>query len=152
MPNVNRVILVGHLTRDIETRTAGSSTVANVGLAVSHKFKTAAGEQREETCFLDCEAWGKQAEILTQYVGKGDPIYLEGRLKLDQWEDKDGSKRSKVKVVIENFQFLGGKKDGGTAPAPAPARTTNNRTPARGFAGHQPMDEDSIPFSVARRT
>jgi len=148
MPNLNRVMLMGHLTRDVETRAAGASTVGGFGLAINHKYKTAAGEQREEVTFVDCEAWGKTAEVLAQYVGKGDPLYVEGRLKLDTWEDKDGGKRSKLKVVVENFQFLGGKKDNATAEAPArPATKPAARSaPSKGYAGHAGMDDMSVPF------
>lgn len=150
MPNLNRVMLMGHLTRDIEARTAGASTVGGFGLAVNHKYKTAAGEQREEVTFVDCEAWGKTAEVLAQYVNKGDPLYVEGRLKLDQWDDaKDGSKRSKLKVVVENFQFLKGKSDDAPAPARAPARSAPSRAPAgrtQTTTNHPPMGEEDIPF------
>lgn len=148
MPNLNRVMLIGHLTRDIETRAAGASTVGGFGLAINHKYKTAAGEQREEVTFVDCEAWGKTAETLAKYVGKGDPLYVEGRLKLDTWEDKDGSKRSKMKVVVENFQFLGGKKD--DAPAEPPARPASRPAarpaPSRAPTNRPPMGEEDIPF------
>lgn len=118
MPNVNKVILIGHLTRDVETRAAGSSQVANFGLATTRKYKIKTGERQEETCFVDCTAWGKTGEVIAQYVGKGAPLYVEGYLKLDQWEDKDGSKRSKLKVVVESFQFLGGVKDKPTSGNP----------------------------------
>lgn len=116
MPNHNRVTLIGHLTRDLEVRSIPSGTsVANFGLAINRKWKTQAGEQQEEVTFVDCEAWGKQADTLSQYVGKGDPLMVEGRLKLDQWESKEGEKRSKLKVVVEQFQFLGGGNGGGRA-------------------------------------
>ena len=146
MPNLNRVMLMGHLTRSVEVRAAGASSVGGFGLAINHKYKTAGGEQREEVVFVDCEAWGKTAEVLAQYVNKGDPLYVEGRLKLDQWDDaKDGSKRSKIKVVVENFQFLKGKGD--DAPAARPASKPAARSaPSKGYAGHAPMDEDSVPF------
>ena len=141
MPNLNRVMLMGHLTRDPETRAAGSSTVANIGIAVSRKWKDTSGEQKEETCFVDCEAWGKTAETLAKYVAKGHPIYLEGRLKLDQWEDKDGSKRSKLKVVIEGFQFLRSKGE-----TERPER--NERPAARTTrpTKHADLRDDEVPF------
>ena len=147
MPNLNKVMLMGHLTRDVELRAAGSSTVGNIGVAVSRKWKDASGEQKEETCFVDCEAWGKTAEIIAKYTAKGHPIYLEGRLKLDQWEDKDGSKRSKIKVVVESFQFLKGK-DAGEAPAQdRPTSKPSSRPTARqSTANHEPFDESSVPF------
>lgn len=151
MPNLNRVFLMGHLTRDVELRSAGSSTVGNIGLAVSRKWKDASGEQKEETCFVDCEAWGKTAETLAKYVAKGHPIYLEGRLKLDQWEDKDGGKRSKIKVVVEQFQFLKGKDAGEAAEQDRPAarpvsKSASRPAPRASTAQHNPMGEDDIPF------
>lgn len=143
MPNLNQVNLIGHMTRDVEIRhTGGNQAVANVGLAVTHKWKSASGEQKEDTLFIDCEAWGRTAETLAQYTKKGDPIFLNGRLKLDQWEDKDGGKRSKIKMVIENFQFLRGKSDGDRQAAPANQSMNNNSrrtTPAA-------LDEQDIPF------
>ena len=111
--NYNRVILMGNLTRDVEVRAAGSSSVAAFGLAINRKFKTATGEDREEVCFVDCEAWGKTGEVMAKYLAKGKPVLVEGRLKLDQWEDKDGRKMSKIKVAVDSFQFVGGKDDGG---------------------------------------
>jgi single-strand DNA-binding protein len=109
MPSFNRVTLIGNLTRDPETRDLPSgTTLCEFGLATTRHYKTAGGEDREETCFIDCTAFGKQAEVLQQYVKKGRPLFVEGRLKYDQWDDKNGGgKRSKISVVIENFQFLG---------------------------------------------
>ncbi len=103
----NKVILLGNLTRDPELRhiSGGSQAVANIGLAVNRRWRTPEGEQREETTFVDCEAWGKTAEVMCQYLAKGRPVFIEGRLKLDQWE-KEGQKHSKLKVVVENFQFV----------------------------------------------
>ena len=147
MPNLNKVMLMGHLTRDVELRAAGSSTVGNIGIAVSRKWKDKGGESNEETCFVDCEAWGQTAEIIAKYTVKGHPIYLEGRLKLDQWEDKDGSKRSKIKVVVESFQFLKGKDSGETPAQERPAsRTTSRPAPRPSTANHEPFDESSVPF------
>lgn len=117
MPNLNRVMLMGNLTRDPELKyTPANQAVANLGIAINRKWKNQAGEQQEETTFIDCEAWGKTAEVLNQYLKKGRPVYIEGRLKLDQWEDKDGGKRSKIKVVVENFQFIDGGGKGGGKP------------------------------------
>jgi len=109
MPSFNRVTLIGNLTRDPETRDLPSgTTLCEFGLAMTRHYKTAGGDDREETCFIDCTAFGKQAEVLSQYVTKGRPLFVEGRLKYDQWDDKNGGgKRSKVSVIVENFQFLG---------------------------------------------
>lgn len=112
MASVNKVILVGNLTKNPETRNVGQSTITELGLAVNRKYKTASGESREEVTFINATAWGKQGEVIAKYMSKGKPIYIEGRLKLDTWEDKNGGgKRSKLSVVVENFQFLGGKSD-----------------------------------------
>lgn len=112
MASFNKVILMGNLTRDPETRvTAGGLTICKLGLATSRVFSTKDGERREETTFVDIDAFGKQAEVITKYMRKGRPIMIEGRLKLDQWETNDGQKRNKLCVVLENFQFIGGRDD-----------------------------------------
>ena len=115
MASFNKVLLLGNLTRDPALKyTPNQQAVCEIGVAVNRKFKTANGEDREEVTFVDCTAWGKQAEVINQYMTKGKPIFIEGRLKLDQWEDKQGGgKRSKLTVVIENFQFVGGRDGGG---------------------------------------
>jgi len=109
--NFNQVTLAGRLTRDIETRTtSGGTTVAKIGLAVNHiRTSKSTGEKHEETLFIDCTAFGAQAETLAKYVSKGDPLFVVGRMKLEQWEDKtSGEKRSKFGVIVERFQFIGG--------------------------------------------
>ena len=115
MPSFNRVTLIGNLTRDPETRDLPSgTTLCEFGLATSRHYKTAGGDDREETCFIDCTAFGKQAEVLSRYVTKGRPLFVEGRLKYDQWDDKNGGgRRSKVSVIVENFQFLGSREENG---------------------------------------
>ena len=115
MANYNKIILVGNLTRDPQMRYLPSQmAVTDFGLAVNHKFKTKSGEDREEVLFIDCSAFGKQGEIINQYCQKGKQILVEGRLKYDTWEDKQGGgKRSKHSVVVDNFQFLGGRDAGG---------------------------------------
>jgi single-strand DNA-binding protein len=113
MSNFNRVILMGRLTRDPEVRYIPSGmAVSEIGLAVSDKRKNAKGEWVEETTFVDVTLWGRTAEVVNEYLSKGSPIFIEGRLKLDQWES-DGQKRSKLRVVGERFQFVGGKEGGG---------------------------------------
>lgn len=103
MANYNKVILAGNLTRDPEMRTTnGGTSVTKFGLAINRKFK-----DQESTCFVDCVAFGKQAELIHQYLGKGKPLFVEGRLEFSQWEANDGSRRSKLEVVVEQFQFLG---------------------------------------------
>ena len=116
MASFNKVFLMGNLTRDVQLKYLPSSNtaVAEFGIACNRKFRTASGEDREEVTFVDVTAFGKQAEVLNQYMTKGKPLFIEGRLKLDQWEDKQGGgKRSKLTVVIENFQFVGGRDGGG---------------------------------------
>ncbi|MDX2147731.1 MAG: single-stranded DNA-binding protein [Planctomycetota bacterium] len=114
MPNLNKVMLMGNLTRDVELRSVGSGQqVAKIGLAVNRRWRTPEGEDREEVTFVDCEAWGRSAETMAKYLSKGRPVFIEGRLKLDQWDDKEGKKQSKLKVVIENFQFIDSKPGAG---------------------------------------
>jgi single-strand DNA-binding protein len=115
MSSVNKTILIGNLTRDPELKNLpGGSSVAEFGLATNRKFKAANGEDREEVCFVDCAAFGRQGEVIHQYCKKGKSLYVEGRLRFDSWDDKNGGgKRSKLSVVVENFQFLGGPDDGG---------------------------------------
>ncbi len=115
MASFNKVLLMGNLTRDPQLKYLPSQTaVAEFGVACNRKFKSATGEDREEVTFVDCAAFGKTGEVINQYFTKGKPIFIEGRLKYDQWEDKQGGgKRSKMSVVVENFQFVGGRDGGG---------------------------------------
>lgn len=122
MASFNKVILLGNLTRDPELRyTPKGQAVARLGLAVNRSYKTETGETKEEVTFIDIDAWGKQAELIGQYLKKGNPLFIEGRLKLDQWDDKTtGQKVSKLRVVMENFQFIGGNRAAdGSGPGPA---------------------------------
>ena len=114
MASFNKVMLMGNLTRDPEVRyTPKGSAICAVSIAVNRQWKTEAGEKKEEVTFVECEAWGKMAETIGQYLAKGSPIFIEGRLKLDQWDDKEsGQKRQKLKVVVESFQFIGAPKGG----------------------------------------
>lgn len=106
--NVNKVMLAGTLTRDPNIRFfANERAVADFGIAVNRRWRGSDGEQKEEVTFVDIECWGRTAEIVGQYLAKGKPVFIEGRLKLDQWEDKQtGDKRSKLKVIADNVQFL----------------------------------------------
>jgi single-strand DNA-binding protein len=124
MASFNRVILLGNLTRDPELRYIPSGTaVTEIGLAVNDRRKAANGEWVEETTFVDITLWGRTAEIATEYLSKGSPVLIEGRLKYDSWQDKDGQKRSKLKVVGDRMQLLGGKGQGGGGGKTAPPRT-----------------------------
>ena len=115
MASYNKVILMGNLTRDPQMKYLPSQTaVVEFGLACNRRYKTQSGEQKEEVTFVDCTAFGRTGEVINQYFTKGKPIFIEGRLKYDQWEDKQGGgKRSKLSVVAENFQFIGGRDGGG---------------------------------------
>jgi single-strand DNA-binding protein len=156
MANLNKVMLIGNLTRDPDLKyTPGNQAVCEIGLAVNRKYRTKEGEDREETTFVDCEAWGKQAEVLKQYMTKGKPLFIEGRLKLDTWEDKDGGKRSKMRVVIENFQFLGAAGGGGgggeryveEGGSSSRGGSRGGRSSSGGGgAPHQTVAEEEIPF------
>lgn len=160
MPNLNKVMLMGNLTRDPELRyTPNNTAVANLGMAINRTwFNKQTNEKQDETTFVDLEAWGRTAEVLNQYLKKGRPLYVEGRLKLDQWQDKEsGGNRSKLKIVIETFEFLdsrggeGGGGDGGGGGYQQGGRSGGGggrSAPAGAGAGpsHQPVDEDDIPF------
>lgn len=117
MANVNKVILIGNVTRDPEVKfTPKGSAVTDVGLAINRNYTLENGEKREETIFVDVELWGRLAEIAGEYAKKGRPIYIEGRLRMDTWEDKaSGQKRSRMKVVGENLQLLGGRPGGASS-------------------------------------
>ncbi|MDP7008705.1 MAG: single-stranded DNA-binding protein [Phycisphaerales bacterium] len=125
MATYNKVLIMGNLTRDPELKqTPSNQSVAQIGIAMNRKFKDREGTLREETTFVDCEAWGRTAEVMSQYLSKGKPVFVEGRLKLDQWQDKDGNNRSKLKVVIESFQFIDSKGGQSSTPPTAGAATT----------------------------
>ncbi len=117
MANFNKVLLMGNLTRDVELRaTQGGTQVAKFGMAINRKWTGSNGQSNESTCFVDCTAFGKQADVLAKYVRRGSPLFVEGRLEFSSWTAQDGSKRSKLAVVVENFQFLGsGQGAGGRA-------------------------------------
>ncbi len=152
--SVNKVFLMGNLTRDVELKyTPSNQPVATFGLAMNRRYRTRDGEDREETTFVDCEAWARTAEVMSEYLSKGRPVFIEGRLKLDQWQDKEGNKRSKLRVVVENFQFVdsrggaGGGGGGGRASSPEPVASANRPSaPSPDSGQHQPVSEDDIPF------
>ncbi len=123
MPALNKVLLMGNLTRDPELRVTPKGTpICQFSLAINRQFKMESGESREEVIYVDVEAWGKQGETIAKYCTKGRPLYVEGRLGLDQREDKNTKeKRSRMKVVLEQFQFLGDGRGGGGAGGGAPS-------------------------------
>ena len=143
MASLNRVFLIGNLTRDPELRVTPKGTaIAQFGLAVNRKYKKEDGSDGEEVTFVDIEAWGKQGELVAKYLTKGSPAMVEGRLKLDQWEDKQsGQKRSKLKVVLDNVQFLSTRGGAGGGAAGAPADDIDQTSPER----HSPPSRASAP-------
>lgn len=172
MPNLNKVQLMGNITRDPEVRyTPRGTAVTDISLAINRTFSGDDGERREETTFVDITFWGRQAEVIGEYMKKGRPLYVEGRLQLDTWEDKTtGQQRSRLKVVGENFQFLGSRDEGGgggpqrSSQAPPPPRedygdgsygarpaapSSRPAAPPAAADGYQegPIDDDDdIPF------
>jgi single-strand DNA-binding protein len=150
MANFNKVILIGNLTRDPELRyTPKGLAIAKLGLAVNRSWKTETGENKEEVTFIDIDAFGKQAETIGQYLKKGRPVLVEGRLRLDQWDDKQtGQKRSKLGVILEAFQFLDsgnrGDSAGGRAPAASAAPAAAAAAPAEAEAPEP--EQDDVPF------
>ena len=165
----NKVMLMGNLTRDIEMRfTPANTAVGSFGLAMNRQWQDPQGQTREEVCFVDCEVWGKTAETMSKFLTKGKPVFIEGRLKFDSWKDKtDGSNRSKLKVVVEEFRFVGAPagaaqgpsgpegpddmgQDSGPPQGQGGGRPSYNAAPAprpRASApAAQPMNEEDIPF------
>ena len=155
MASFNKVILMGNLTRDPELRvTANGNSICKLGLATSRVYSTKDGERREETTFVDIDAFGKQAEVISKYMRKGRPIMVEGRLKLDQWESNDGQKRSKLSVVLENFQFLGSRDDndgggnsgGGYEKSSPPVRESKAPSEEKNFSNDNDTLDEDVPF------
>lgn len=140
MPNLNKVMLMGNLTRDPEIMyTPKGTAVAGLGLAINRVWNDDGGQKKEETTFVDVELWGRQAEIAGEYLKKGRPVYIEGRLKLDTWEDKlSGQKRSKMKVVGESMQLLGSRESEGGESRPQ----SQQRQPQRQAPSRRPVDLD----------
>jgi len=157
MANVNKVILIGNVTRDPEVKfTPKGSAVTDVSLAINRNYTLDNGEKREETTYVDVELWGRLAEIAGEYAKKGRPLYIEGRLRMDTWEDKtSGQKRSRMKVVGENLQLLGGRPSGGGGgggdyEGGGHQESRSPQRPARPAPSQQPPPssepDDDIPF------
>lgn len=142
MAYLNKCFLIGNLTRDPELRVTPKGTqICQFGLAVNRTFKDESGQTRDETTFVDLEAWGKQAEVIAKYLAKGSAAMIEGRLKFDQWEDKTtGQKRQKLRVVVENVQFLGSKRDAASGEQSAPA------VPNKQAEKLDPPEDGDVPF------
>src|ERR1700722_244633 len=153
MANLNRVLLIGNLTRDPEVRyTPKGTAVTEISLAVNRIYSGEDGEKKEETTFVDVTLWARQAEIAGQYLRKGRPVFIEGRLQLDSWDDKQtGEKRSRLRVVAENLQLLGSRPEGesSSAPSSAPRRTPSAPAPPPRAEPRDPdldAEPDDIPF------
>ena len=152
MANLNKIMLIGNLTRDPELRhTPKGTAVAEISLAINRNWRDEAGNKQEEVTFVEVTLWGRTAEVAQQYLSKGKPCYIEGRLSLDTWDDKEtGKKRSKLKVVGETLQLLGGKPQDGSSyaaresrEAPAPAA---RQSAAAAPANSDYQEDDDIPF------
>ena len=140
MSNFNKVLLMGNLTRDPQLTYLPSQTaVVDFGLAVNRKWTSREGEKKEETCFVDCRAFGRTAENINKYLSKGRPLFVEGRLTFNSWTAQDGTKRSKHRVTVENFQFLGGASGQG-------ARQTEQNAGQADSQVEQNKGADDIPF------
>lgn len=140
MAYLNKALLIGNLTRDPEVKvTTKGTTVANFTIALNRSWTNEAGQKQDEVAFVDCDALGKTGDLVGKFLKKGSQVMIEGRLKLDQWEDKtSGQKRSKLKVFVENVQFLDRKPAEGAAP-PQPSTPPPYTAPAHGL-------EDDVPF------
>lgn len=149
MANFNKWIGAGNLTRDVQVTFLPNGTpCGEFGLAINRKWRPAdGGDMREEVCFVDCRIYGKGAETLKQYVSKGKPLLVEGRLKFDQWEAKEGGKRSKLYVVVDTFQFLGGGR-GDDRQAPGERGDESQVSPGDQSDPGLPVDDgnDEVPF------
>jgi single-strand DNA-binding protein len=147
MASFNKVILLGNLTRDPEVRyTPKGTAVTELGMAVNRVYTAENGEKREETTFVDVTLWGRTAEIAGEYLKKGRPVLIEGRLQLDTWDDKQsGQKRSKLKVIGEGLQLLGGRPGGGGGDDEGGSRASSRPAPPPKAAPSAP-DDDEIPF------
>jgi single-strand DNA-binding protein len=155
MPSFNRVILAGNLTRDPELRyTPKGTAVARFTLAVNRTYTSETGEKKEEVSFVDVDAWARQGEVIAQYLKKGRPVLVEGRLKQDTWEDKNThQKQSKLKVVLESFSFLDSNRGDtvgapaeGARPRPAQAQPAASSAPAQEPEADNPPSDDDVPF------
>jgi single-strand DNA-binding protein len=145
MASFNSVVLMGNLCRDPELRfTPSGLAIASISLAINRKWKDANGELKEEVSFIDCTAFGKTAEVAGQYVKKGNPLHLSGRLKQEQWDDKQtGQKRSKIVVIVDSLQLMGGKREEGDSAPARPSKPASQAAPANDAPAEDP---DNVPF------
>ena len=152
MANLNKIMMIGNLTRDPQLSYLPSQTpVVEFGLATNRKWTDkATGEQREETCFVDCRCYGRSAETLNKYMRKGNQIFIEGRLQFDTWTSQDGQRRSKHRIFVQSFQFLGSPDRSARGPADREAAAPDESSASEQFEPQQPSaagpKEDDIPF------
>ena len=147
MASLNQVFLMGNVTRDPQTRAgANNQNVVNFGLAVNRHFKDADGNDREDTCFVDCAAFGRQADVLAKYLRKGTPLLVQGRLKFDAWDDPAGARRTRHSVVVEHFQFLGGRDGFGNGSGADAFQTSAGGRESNRPADATKFDQSEIPF------
>ena len=150
MASYNKVILMGNLTRDPELQYLPSGTaVARVGIAVNRVYNDRqSGEKKEEVCFVDLDAFGRTAEIINEYFQKGRPILVEGRLRFQSWETDDGQRRSKHSVMVDRFEFVGGRQDGDGGDGGYNQASSESVSPSPELSGEQapPATDDDIPF------
>lgn len=149
MASYNRIVLMGNMTRDPQlSYTPANTAVCKFGLAVNHKFRDREGNTREEVCFVDCTVFGRRAETFNQYMAKGRPVLVEGRLSLNQWTSPEGVKRSKHEVIVDNFTFVGGRGGAsGSGESTAPAEAMAGASQGGGGHDEPPMpSDDNIPF------
>ena len=151
MPSYNRVLLMGNITREPELKYLQSGIpVCNFGLAMNEKW-TSDGEEKESVCFVEVEAWNKQAEAISEYLDKGSPIFIEGALKYESWEDNDGNNRNRLKVRLSRFQFVGGRREEEDPPIGGNKIERDGDGRPKSGAGSAPAQnnettEDDIPF------
>lgn len=147
MASFNKVMLMGNMTRDPQLRyTPNQTAVVDFGLATNRKWKSGDGQMKEEVCFVDCTAFGKPAETINKYMSKGRPIFVEGRLTFDSWTGQDGTKRSKLKVTVEGFQFIGSPSGGGGQGGGNNAAASSAADDYADQTANQGPIEDDIPF------
>lgn len=149
MSNFNKVLLMGNLTRDPElSYTPNQTAVVDFGIAVNRRWTGRDGNQREETCFVDCRAFGRQAENINKYLSKGRAVFLEGRLNYESWTAQDGSRRSKHRVTVESFKFLPRSSDSGARQAQRSEAVPDSGSDESGesYAQGQQVQGDDIPF------
>jgi single-strand DNA-binding protein len=149
MASLNKVLLIGNLTRDPEVRMMSSGRpVCNFGLALNRNYKDSEGNKKEEVTFVDVECFGPRAEAVARFFSKGRPIFIEGRLKLDQWESKEGEKRSAIRVVLDNFEFVdSGRSESSTPSSGASLTDANSQTNSLDTQPSQQSDlDEDVPF------